>query len=533
LIPFGNKKNGFDAWPDLPKINTGYNTFEFTKHPTKNQAMMSIIREFRNFMVDAAEMIKDGVVPVIKAFKHFITSLSYKEENRSCIDDGTLAPEAVADYDNKGRIFALHKDSFWGRPLGMRKIERTYYEDANLIYPGSRNFSVHNEIGTSWIKGGAKMKYDALWGELGDEYEEQYRPLDPTYRSYKLKKEGTQKFFEGDIKGLDTSIGAMQLVYYQMFAMQWVQRDDKDPFYLLFQCILEGLAEMLAGKTVRWLEDFMLILGFMPSGSLETSHGNSWIMINFYWLAYIFHTMATVDIDTRKLIWMLMIARRIIALFFGDDFIASCPRNLDIISIEGFAEFIWKFYGVDMKRKATYSSLISYFVVANSTVVRTIYQGPAYLKRQFVLSTNFCLDKMFPEISPIVPWRPIAQYKWRMSVPKDRGCQVFRNLSRLIGLAYDTLGIEPLAFAMIEFKYNLEYNFSCSVHGKVMIDRMIPELMKEDQKYLLKIGMQGIPERFPSYYEVLCLNHLDVEYHRPKHKETRTWQESVLEVELY
>jgi len=212
-------------------------------------------------------------------------------------------------------------------------------------------------------------------------------------------------------------------------------------------------------------------------------------------------------------------------------FLGGSPRDLDEISVEGFAEFIFVKYGVVMKNKNTYNSLITYHTVVGGTVLRTVYNGPAYLKRQFVMSENFCLTVHHPNICPIVPWRPLMQYKWRMAVPKDRGAPVFRNLSRLIGLAYDTIGVEPLAFYMIKFVFDIEYEMSCHAYGKQNVDRMIPELLADDRKYLLKIGMQGIPEKFPDYDELLHLNYMDREYHLPKYSETRTWQESVLEVE--
>jgi len=84
---------------------------------------------------------------------------------------------------------------------------------------------------------------------------------------------------------------------------------------------------------------------------------------------------------------------------------------------------------------------------------------------------------------------------------------------------------------MIKFVFDIEYEMSCHAYGKQNVDRMIPELLADDRKYLLKIGMQGIPEKFPDYDELLHLNYMDREYHLPKYSETRTWQESVLEVE--
>jgi len=141
LIPLGAKKNGFDAWPELPPIESKYCKYIFTTHPTKNQAAINIFRDFSNFVICAANMIREGCVPIEKNFKQPITSLSFKDENRSCIDENSLHRDKVRDYANKGRIFALFKDSIIGRLLSFRKIERTYYPDFDKIYPGSRNLS--------------------------------------------------------------------------------------------------------------------------------------------------------------------------------------------------------------------------------------------------------------------------------------------------------------------------------------------------------------------------------------------------------
>jgi len=533
LIPLGPKKNGYDKWPTIDPIKTELCEVHFTKHPSKNQAACSILRDFSNFVLSAAQMIKGGSVPIEKKFKQFITSLSFKDENRSCIDEGTLNPEKVKDYAMKGRIFALYKDSVIGRLTQFRKIERTYYPDFDKLYPGSRNLSAHIEIGTSWMYGGAYMKYFALFGDLGDKYKPIFRDNDPTFITYEFVESGTQKFFDGDIKALDTSIGAMHLVMYQMFCLVWLLRDDNDPMYLLIKCIVEGLAEMLAGKTVKWLEDFMLIVGFMPSGSLETSHGNSWIMINFYWFGYIFNVLFRVSRDERRKIWDYLIARRLAGLFFGDDYLGSAPRDLDSITNEGFAEYINAKYGVEMKSNSTYYSLLTYLKVASGTCLQVIYRGPIYLKRHFILSQNFHLQNYFPGICEVVPWRPIYQYKWRMSVCADRSAPIYHNLARLIGLAYDTLGVEPGAYYMLKFVYDESYRISVGLRGVEFVHRIIPEDLAKDRKYLLKLGMKDVPKGFPSYSELLYLNHFDREYHKPVYDETRTWQESVLEVETF
>jgi len=379
------------------------------------------------------------------------------------------------------------------------------------------------------------MLYNALHGDASNQYKRVALPgdtVDNVCCTWERVSEGTQIIAEGDIKSLDTSITALPLVLYMMFAQLWVQRDDADPHYRAFQYILESCAEQLAGKTVRWIKDYMLLVGVMPSGSLETSHGDSWIVAIVYWLSYVFAVMERVSSKVRKTIWR-MVAYRMIAIFvYGDDFLKTYPRSVrDYINVDGFAVYLSACHGIQMKNKKEFTGLITRLRVVNNEVLSRVYTGPSYLKRYLIESTNFNLEAICPGIAPVVSWRPFHQYEWRAGVPRIRNGPIYLNLSRLIGLAYDTLGIDPVSYYFLQAIYNMSYNISEQLVGKEYLTQMIPEWLKQDVKYLRKINYTIEHSNFPSREELLKLNILDRDHHRPK--TVGTWQDHMRDLEWW
>jgi len=317
-----------------------------------------------------------------------------------------------------------------------------------------------------------------------------------------------------------------------MFNLIYVERDDSDITYRIFQYLLEACSEQLAGKTIRWLYDYMIIMGYMPSGSLETSMGDTWIMMIFYWLSYLFFEMRQATREVRRKIWRFLKIRFIIGLFFGDDFLIAFPLELldAPLSVDRFAEYLLRNHNVRMKSRATHFSLLTYLNVTNNEVTGYAYRGPVYLKRRFIDSRNFMLKDWEPEIADVVPWRALQQYQWRAGVPTDRTNPVFMNLPRLLGLIYDTLGVDPVAYHMLAYMYKVTYQLGVKMTSEQYIRTNMPEWVEKDKKYLLKIGYE-IHDKIdcPTRGEMLKLNIFDREYHKPRFPTIRSWQESMLD----
>jgi len=480
----------------------------------------------------------DGLVPYSKNVKSFITTMSVKEQNLSPIDEGKYDAVTVKEMYMKSRLFFLSNDYLLHQFFITRmKGERTYFPDCKDIYGEgfARNMTVNISIGFTWTRGGAEMLYRALCGDMCDKYERVALFGDSPANvncSYRRVAEGSMLVSSGDIKALDTVITALPLVIYMMFAQIWIRRDDDDPNYRMFQYILESCAEQLAGKTVRWIRDYVLLIGVMPSGSLETSHGDSWIVGVIYWLSYIFNVMERSSVAVRRLIWKNLAYRMIAIFVYGDDLLKIYPKVLrDVINIRGFAQYMAAAHCIQMKNFEEFTSVLTYLNVQNNEVVSHAYTGPTYLKRHLIESANFNLHHICPSIAKVVPYRPFPQYQWRAGVPKYRDSPIYLNLSRLIGLAYDTLGVDPISYYFLEYLYNHSFAISSRIVGPDYLFRNLPKWLEEDCKYLRKINYKIVHSNFPTRDELLKLSILDREAHRPKN--VGPWQNHLQDYEWW
>jgi len=343
-------------------------------------------------------------------------------------------------------------------------------------------------------------------------------------KTYVKISDGIMMVADGDVEALDLNINSMMLMMYMMMGSLWIKKEDTH-MYRMYQYILEGCAEQLAGKTVRWLKDFVFMIGIMPSGSLETSHGDSWIVGVMMFLTFIFYKMRNSTKSVRVKIWRALCERRLTILITGDDFVMSYPRDLDSeIGIDRFCEYCSQVYHMKFKMKNKYTSLITYLRVINSQVMEVLFQGPIYLKRSWILSSNFNLDLTEPNIARVVPWRPFIQYKWRMAIPKNNTDVFCKNLARLIGLAYDSMGIEPITYDCLLYMYKRTYVDSLILfRNKGELDKRLAEWVDEDKKYYYKVGLKQIAPVFPSREKLLKRSIYNRDAHRPPHG-VMSWQ---------
>jgi len=473
-------------------------------------------------------------VPLIKNLIRHITSMAPKAQRLSAHDTGKMDDESVEAIYKKLRLFFLSGDSGLHLLLKSRHQERTYAPDAYEIRPDgtissklARNSTVHIDIGAKWTEGGAYLKYLQLYGDEMDIYDEVSTGDNDSVminKTYVKKKEGIMMVADGDVEALDLNINSMMLMMYMMMGSLWIQKEDTH-MYRMYQYILEGCAEQLAGKTVRWLKDFVFMIGIMPSGSLETSHGDSWIVGVMMYLTFIFYRMRVVDKKTRRKIWAALCARRLTILITGDDFVMSYPRELDgEIGIDRFCEYCSQVYQMRFKQRNKYTSLVTYLRVVNSQVLEVIYQGPVYLKRSWILASNFNLEMTEPDIARVVPWRPFIQYKWRMAIPKNNTDVCYKNMARLIGLAYDSLGIEPITYDCLYFMYKRTYvEALINFRSKGELELRLQQWVDEDKKYYYKVGIKQIKAVFPSREKLLKRSIYNRDSHRPPHG-AMSWQ---------
>jgi len=527
-------KSSLRKYPELNDVRKGGVHVTFTSHPTKRQAKHIILAEVIQQLNDIFEATRYDV-PLEKNLIRHIISLAVKAQRLSYLDGDDHSQEAVKKIFHKMRLFFMSGDSGLHGLLHTRHQERTYAPDCFLIRQDgtlsaeyARNNTVHIDIGSKWTEGGAYLKFLQMYGDEMDRYDEEptgYNDSQTINKTYRWVGSGTMMVASGDVEALDLNVNSMMLMLYMMMGSLWIMKEDTH-MYRMYQYLVEACAEQLAGKCVRWLKDFIFLIGIMPSGSIETSHGDSWIVGVMMFLTFIFYRMRVSDKKTRQRIWAALCARKLCMLITGDDFAYAYLRALhDDIGIDRFCEYCSQVYHMTFKHRSTYYSLLTYLRVCNSQVLEVVYKGPSYLKRSWILASNFNLEMIEPKIARIVPWRPFMQYKWRMAIPKDNSDPFYKNLARLIGLAYDSLGIEPITYDTLLYLYKLTYTHALA-HFKVKstLDGHIQNWVDSDRKYYYKVGMKTVLGKFPSRKSLLRRSIYDRDAHRPPHG-TRTWQE--------
>jgi hypothetical protein len=288
LFPFSHKSIGarfFDA-PEC-SLRRGGITINIKNSGYKDTGATMILRKFREVIREAWIATAD-YVPVEKHVFLGNTKLDIKDENLSSNDEefdpplGFKTPEIRNREDHsRGRLFFGSPDTIFHYLHGTRQAhERSYLP--NMLY------NVYNEIGTKWTYGGALIKARKLRWELMDQYsiiesddDSHLSKNDLKTISWKKTVEGTQMVAEGDIKKLDLNIKAFMLYAYMFMGKMWIKQEDTH-MYRFYCYLLEVCSEYLAGKHVCWFEKFCLIVGAMPSGSYDTSHGDTWIVAVFF-----------------------------------------------------------------------------------------------------------------------------------------------------------------------------------------------------------------------------------------------------------
>jgi len=496
--------------------------------------------------------------------------LAIKDQHTSKTDDGDYTVQANIDQQQGARLFPLYPDFMFNFFKFRHFSERTYYRAGHYSV-------IRIEIGTKWIWGGAELKARILRVELMDQYKPIYtyseevmteRGLEfkfveseerreehcPTVRWEKIS-EGTQVVSEGDIKKLDQNIKAIMLVMYMLCAQIWINKRDTRMFRM-FQYLLESCAENLAGKHVRWFNSFCLIVGMMPSGSLETSHGDSWVMAVYYFLTFFFYKLSYCPEDEKVRFFKYVNLRRIIILLFGDDFLYSLPRELvPIFGIQEFEKFLLEFFHTEMKYCKTFGTVITHLRLLNGFVVQDKlssefeitklkgdkwkvedisilggHRGPTYLKRRIIDVRNFNIDLIVGKDCPAyVSWRDVRQYFRRAGNPNnpEKG-DLGHNLTRIIGLLYDTMGIDPIAYQFLSMIYDITIDkILDQVKNRAEFILMMKKNEEVLDKYVKKIGLMKLHNmQKPSRNLLLSLNRRSLVEHDHPHPHSN-WQTCV------
>jgi len=489
----------------------------YTQNPTRQQCNHLELRNLSVIFGRAINCAKKGMVPIQKPLFPGVTTARVKDQFVNLyVEEGT-PPE---EYSTKGRVFFNPKDLQINRIFKMRHNERTYYPRSFPSPRGERGMFINfrNDIGQKWIYGGAHLKYLSLRGDLGDKYERVITERGDI--TYKWREAGTQMYGEWDVSAFDLSILSPMLMMYFHSARYWVLEEDNWQFRF-FLYMLEYAAEAIASNCVQHFKDFLLVVGMMPSGSSETSHGDTWIMLIFFVLTFIFHVISVVDASVRKEIISNLFDVLIIALAYGDDCNYSYPRKLkDYIGVHPLSQFAASAYGAKLRNVQEHTSLMTYTTYSKSLgVTGFVYKGPIYLKRYYVWDHNFRKKG----ICQVLPWRATEAYRWRLAMPKKPSGSLIESVPRLIGLVYDTMGVDKTQYRLIKDFYVKVMRELIKKYDLHYLVNEIEKGLKDDDKYFRKVGLNTINSQFPSFKRLYQMHKLDLAKHVPAPH--RTWQE--------
>lgn len=248
---------------------------------------------------------------------------------------------------------------------------------------------------------------------------------------------------DGDITGLDKHITDWMLYlylasgsrYYNWKGMNGQQRRLLRQLYKLLMYHVTNKITLQPGTIWR------LIIGVMYSGGKETSHGDSWIMALIFFL-YIEYTKAMYP-DSAPFIQSCLLANFIAIIVYGDDHIWCCPISLrGIINVMAWAKFLKDFLGMELRDYREYTKFLS---VVDITTGSFVYKGPKFLKRYFIAS-------YIPDTCAVLPYKPFLESVIRMCLVTEADGYP-GLLLKTIGQAWDTMGTNPVAYAVCRDVY--------------------------------------------------------------------------------
>jgi len=145
------------------------------------------------------------------------------------------------------------------------------------------------------------------------------------------------KLDDGDFSALDQTL---HYVFLQLFyTMGGIYFDPKDKYYDLMVRVLDYVAKTISARVVHLCNRmWALVIGEMPTGAWMTSHGNSYIVLLYFYLFCIMQSQKMTP-DVKEMFQRSMILKLIQARVYGDDHVKGQKRNYEIEAYIGEIQF--------------------------------------------------------------------------------------------------------------------------------------------------------------------------------------------------
>jgi len=369
---------------------------------------------------------------------------------------------------------------------------------------------------------GRQIKVGLRWWHGGAEYfAKQMKYDDPT-----------MVFSDGDFDALDTTIHRVLLELYETQASIYYKTGTPD--YPLFMILLQQATSNLSVKLVHvFSKVWKLMLGVMPSGAYETSHGNSWIVGLLFWTYFeqtIFkfpHRAAQLEKTYRD--------RRIEFPVYGDDHVPAIGREvIDIFNETGYADFVATVF--DMKIHKIRENVP--FLSIPDEFGGLKEDGVIFLKRRFIKK-----PKDFPkECANILPYKTMKDALVKFAYGNNERLTYADYTVACLGLAYDNMGVNPVIHQFCEQLFRFTVHVGKFRDMDQIRDAFFEFNFCEDRRLditriMRKVGLNTdeLWKGFPTRQRLIDMHTYDAEYvdftppfKRYSNSECKAWEDGRL-----
>jgi len=379
--------------------------------------------------------------------------------------------EEFAKWKDKCRMFVIPSSNFIILERMISKL-RMLKERGRVI-----------KIGHKWSRGGG----DSIAESLG-----------ATLLNCWMKE-----WCEGDIKGFDYSVKSVLMNLY--FSGTLIYDDPTMPDHELKQAILDQIVKhMMARITNLFAGLWGIQRGGVPSGCLNTSHMDSWIMALYFFLFATFQIKNAPPEHQIELEEALITVIRIIV--YGDDHNYRKGTGLagDYFGATRFAAFLKKYFDVEMRDVKDGIPFCS--VAAYGWLVDV---GLTFLRHQFIVNPNKSEGQ-----AVFLPYRETREFIARAVWGREpRARDVIDVLLSVMGHSYGTHGSNYDAWKSLKFFYE-ELLAQLPEGESGAIGKAIRRQDHTDLKKMRQHGItiEDLRKGYPSFDELQKRNIVDKDY---------------------
>jgi hypothetical protein len=339
-----------------------------------------------------------------------------------------------------------------GEPGSISKIHqkcREFYIPHSMVIGAERALFLFKHlihrgpvitIGMSWWWGGGQRFYEQMYVPGGLAGDGDFSKIDKTIKAVLL--------------GLHTNAGTMFL------DLKGMKPED----VRMYRVALRVMSKIKVVKVTRINGNtWVVVKGVNPSGVLETSDANSWIVALL--IAMWVETMRLQSKENMKRIDKYFYSQFRVKINGDDHVMNSGPDLVSILNEHSFAWYVEQYWDMEIRDRRVGLSIKS--TIQDDKLIDT---GLLYLKRYVVDRPAF----MPAKCSSIVPWKPASGHFMRIPYSDTGFAGWTRILVSIIGHAWDSMGTNLTAYSELSVLYNM------ALLESGVKESTIPKLVREE-----------------------------------------------------